>query len=417
METLKELQETIGAVDGVRESNRGSPLTKHLTTVSEGIPMLGWVTIDPKPTEYVTEMLNASKYHGNRVYKEAKEKWVEPFLCNLTQTDQAISREPSHIEWLQAYYAIFQSLISYIKEHYPNGLTWNNKDGIDASEALRQVETSSSPKPASGPSAPPPPPPLPSFDSAPPPPPMPNSSTRAPAGDMNDVFNQLSKGEAVTAGLRKVSPSQQTHKNPSLRTNTVVPPIRSDSLSSTSSAAARGKSPLPARKPESMRTKKPPRKALDGNKWIIEHFDSPSETVTIEASINQSVLVTRCSKLTLQIVGKANAVSIDSSSAVSLIIDSLVSAVDVIKTPRFEMQVLGTLPTVMLDQVDGAAIYLGQESLGTEVFTSKCTAVNVCVQGAGTGEEGDYRECPVPEQIKTVVRGGVVVSEIVEHAG
>ena len=165
-----------------------------------------------------------------------------------------------------------------------------------------------------------------------------------------------------------------------------------------------------------MRTKKPPRKELDGNKWIIENFDGqPENVVEIDAQISQSILITKCTNTTIRILNKANAISIDSSSKVSLIIDSLVSSVDVIKTPKFELQVLGTLPTIMLDQVDGATIYLSRESLGTEVFTSKCAAVNVNVPGKT--EEDDYRECPLPEQIKTVVRDGAVVSEIVEHAG
>ena len=79
------------------------------------------------------------------------------------------------------------------------------------------------------------------------------------------------------------------------------------------------------------------------------------------------------------------------------------------------MQVLGTLPTILMDQVDGASVYLGPESQGTEVFTSKCSQVNVNVPGKT--DEDDYRECPVPEQIKTVIKNGAAVSEIVEHAG
>lgn len=84
---------------------------------------------------------------------------------------------------------------------------------------------------------------------------------------MGAVFNELNRGEAVTAGLKKVDPSQMTHKNPSLRANAPVP-TRSDSTGS----IGRSKSPAPPGKkpkPESMRTKKPPRKELDGNKWII----------------------------------------------------------------------------------------------------------------------------------------------------
>lgn len=136
----------------------------------------------------------------------------------------------------------------------------------------------------------------------------------------------------------------------------------------------------------------------------------------IKAHISHSILISRCTKTTIRVIGKANAISLDNCTRVWLIIDSLVSAVDVIKSPRFELQVLGKLPTIMLDQVDGAAVYLGRESLGTEVFTSKCTGVNVNLPPPGD-EEGDYVERALPEQMKHVVRDGVMVSEIVEHAG
>ena len=164
-----------------------------------------------------------------------------------------------------------------------------------------------------------------------------------------------------------------------------------------------------------MRTKKPPKKELEGNKWFIENYENHSGMLEIEASITHSILIPRCTTTALRVIGKANAISLDNCTAVSLVIDSLVSSVDVIKSPKFEMQVLGALPTIMLDQVDSAQLYLGRQSLNTEVFTSKCTAVNINVPGRT--EEDDYVERPVPEQIKSVVRNGVLVNEIVEHAG
>lgn len=164
-----------------------------------------------------------------------------------------------------------------------------------------------------------------------------------------------------------------------------------------------------------MRTKKPPRKELDQNKWIIEHFDGPTELIEVHASISHSVLISRCNKTSIRVVGKANAISLDNCTQCSLVIDSLVSAVDVIKSPKFELQVLGTLPTIMLDQVDTATIYLSRNSLETEVFTSKCTSVNVNVPG--TTDDDDYEEKALPEQIKSVIRNGALVSEIVEHRG
>ena len=71
-----------------------------------------------------------------------------------------------------------------------------------------------------------------------------------------------------TSGLRKVDKSQMTHKNPALRNGPPVP-ARKDSAGSN-----RGKSPAPNKKPDTMRTKKPSKKVLEGNKWTIENFEN-----------------------------------------------------------------------------------------------------------------------------------------------
>ena len=66
----------MGSVNDIREANRASPLFTHLTTVSEGITVLGWITIEPKPADYVNEVLDSAKFYGNRIIKEYKEKLV-----------------------------------------------------------------------------------------------------------------------------------------------------------------------------------------------------------------------------------------------------------------------------------------------------------------------------------------------------
>jgi adenylyl cyclase-associated protein len=70
--------------------------------------------------------------------------------------------------------------------------------------------------PSAAPSAAPPPPP------PPPPPPVPPPPTAhlSPAGPAA-VFAEINKGADVTKGLKKVDPSQMTHKNPSLRGDVV----------------------------------------------------------------------------------------------------------------------------------------------------------------------------------------------------
>jgi adenylyl cyclase-associated protein len=152
-----------------------------------------------------------------------------------------------------------------------------------------------------------------------------------------------------------------------------------------------------------------------------ENYDNESKPIEIEASISHSILISRCSKTTVMVKGKANAISIDNCPRLSLIVDSLVSSIDVIKSNNFALQVMGTLPTILMDQVDGAQVYLGKDSMHTEVFSSKCSSVNLNIlEGGGNdeGDEGDYKEVPLPEQMRTYIDAdGKVKSEIVEHAG
>ncbi len=69
-----------------------------------------------------------------------------------------------------------------------------------------------------------------------------------------------------------------------------------------------------------------------------------------------------------------------------------------------------------MDSVDGGQIYLGKESMNTEIFSSKCSGININIVDVKSEDE-DYKEVPLPEQIRSWVENGVVKSEIVEHSG
>jgi hypothetical protein len=72
---MTELHTASDAINNIRESNRASPLIDHLSAVAEGIVALGWF-FDPKPADFVSEMLGGIQYYGNKVLKEYKEKYV-----------------------------------------------------------------------------------------------------------------------------------------------------------------------------------------------------------------------------------------------------------------------------------------------------------------------------------------------------
>ncbi|KAH8911359.1 hypothetical protein BR93DRAFT_924047 [Coniochaeta sp. PMI_546] len=392
---LKPINECLIAVNEIKDANRGSPVFSQLSAVSDGIMVLAWVTVDNRPYKHVEESLGSVQFFGNRVLKEYKDK------------------DPKQVEWVQALYQVFRDLAQYVKEYFPNGIPWNPK-GQPVKEVIKSLDSGSAsssspaPPPPSGAGAPPPPPP-------PGPPPVLKikeqaAAPEAPAaGGLGAVFSELNKGESVTKGLRKVDKSEMTHKNPSLRAGSTVPDGESP---------VRGKSPAPGKKPkpESMRVKKPPKKELDGNKWTIENFEKEPQPIEIEASINHSILISKCSNTTIIIKGKANAVTIENTNRLSLVLDSLVSSVDVVKSQNFALQVLGSIPTVLMDQVDGAQVYFSKESAATRIFSSKSAGINLNVI---SGPDDDYKELPLPAQICSYYdeEKGDVVNEIVSHAG
>ena len=253
-ELLKPINDSLMTVTELKDSNRANPMYTQLSAVADGIMVLAWVTVSHRPFTHVEECLGSAQFFGNRVIKEYKDK------------------DPKQIEWIQSFYQIFNDLRDYVKQYFPNGIVWNSK-GQPAQTVAKSLD---SPAPAaSGTPAPPPPP----GGGAPPPPPPPPgpppvldikeqaapAAAPAPAagggGGFGAVFSELNKGSEVTKGLRKVDKSEMTHKNPSLRADTSV----------SDSSAGRPKSPAPGKKPkpESMRMKKPPKKELDGKKWLI----------------------------------------------------------------------------------------------------------------------------------------------------
>lgn len=132
--------------------------------------------------------------------------------------------------------------------------------------------------------------------------------------------------------------------------------------------------------------------------------------------MHQSILISRCNNTTVFVRGKANQVTVENSTRLSLIVESLVSTVDVVKAANFALQVTGVIPTVLLDQVDGGQIYFSKDSTQTRVFTSKSAGVNL---NFISGEDEDYKEHPLPSQIESYYdeAKGELVNLIVDHAG
>jgi adenylyl cyclase-associated protein len=98
-----------------------------------------------------------------------------------------------------------------------------------------------------------------------------------------------------------------------------------------------------------------------------------------------------------------------------VVVDSAVSSFSITSSPSFEVQINGTIPTIQIDTTDSGSVYLSKECMEmVEIITSKTSSINISVP---TGEGGDFEERPVPEQMRSRVVNGKLITEIVEHSG
>ncbi|KAI0781345.1 cyclase-associated protein [Trametes elegans] len=381
---LAPLQKDIEAITRAKEANRKDrEWFNHLSTVAEGAPSVGWITISPTPGPYVAEVKDSTQFYGNRVLKEFKEK------------------DPKHAEWVKAWIGLLEELRKYVVEFHTTGLVWNAR-GVD----VEQFQSSSTPAPAGG-APPPPPPPPPAPPVAPPPPPA-GASAPASGGGINAVFEQLNRGEEVTKGLRKVDKSQMTHKNPALRAGSTVP--------ATTSSLQAGKKPTKPSKPQALMGKKPSKFALEGNKWLIEYQESQPPITLDNVEISQTVNLYGCKNQTVVVKGKCNAVTLVNCTKTSVLVESVISSISVTNSPSFALQITGKAPTIQLDSTDSGQIYLSRECLEAEITTAKCSSINVSLPVEGE-EEGVFNEHPIPEMFRTTIVDGKLVTTAVEHAG
>jgi len=361
---LKPTSDLISQIQDFREKHRNKKeFFNHLSAVSDGVPALGWVMMSPKPAPHVLQMKDAAEFYTNRVLKEA--------------TDD------TQKTWARTLPTILNDLANFVKKYHTTGVVWNPKGG-EASAASSSSSTSSSSSASS------------------------SNTTTAPivkpeggAPPAGGLFAALNKGADITSGLKKVDKSQMTHKNPELRAGGVV--------------QAKEEKEKVEKTVGGKVEDKPPKFALEGNKWVVE-FQKNNNNIVIENPENKhTVYIYKCTGSTITVKGKVNQITVDGCKKTGVVCDNVISGVDVVNSQSVQVQVTGKAPTVSIDKTDGAQIYLSREGLATEVLSSKSSEMNVLIPGVK--EEDDMIEVPIPEQFKTIYVDGKFRTELVEHSG
>lgn len=377
--TVEALQKT----QKFREDNRRSKNFNHLSTMSEGIPILGWVQVSPKPAPYCGEMVGAAEFYSNRVIKEYKGK----------------EESESHLAWARSFIATCKALQAFVKKHHTTGLVWNAQGG----EAMAAAGSAPAPAAAAAPAGGAPPPP------GPPPPAMTAAEIDAAVAganksaaakpDTSGLMAALNKGGDVTKGLKKVDRSQMTHKNPELRASSVV---KAEPKKETKAAPKYGGAVK----------KGTPKVELSGKKWMIE-WQEDNANIEIEGDRSQTVYIYKCTRSTIKINGKVNAITVDGCKKTGLVFGDLVATCDLVNCQSVQVQTTGKVPTISVDKTDGCQIYLSKDAMDCEIISAKSSEMNVSHPGAT--EDDDWVETPLPEQYKSFQKDGKWVTECMQH--
>jgi adenylyl cyclase-associated protein len=366
---VKPTSDLLGEVIAIRDKSRTSKFFNNLSAVSEGIPALGWVLVEKTPGPHVADMRGGSEFYSNRILKDFKGK------------------DETQVSWVSHFNTFLKDLQTYIKNFHTTGVAWNPKGGEAKLGAAPAAAAPSAPKP---PPAGPPPPAAPPAGAA--------SASKAP--DTGALFAALNKGGDVTSGLKKVTDDMKT-KN------------RTDKTAVVAASAAPAKAEKPAAGAKQA-AKKPPKFQLDGNKWVVENQENNREIVISETEPKQVVYIYGCLNTTVQIKSKVNAITVDNCKRTAVVFENAVSGLEIVNSNSLEIQIIGKVPSVAIDKSSGVQLFLSKDCLDAEIVTSKSDSMNILIP---TKEGADPIEIPVPEQYKSIIKDGKLITECVQHSG
>jgi len=351
------LQEAMKEADA---SIQRGDFENHQKAVKEVVASLSWLMVEPAPSEFVKEHIGGSDFWANKIRVAHKGDAAQAAFCDTLK-------------------ALIVGLTSYVKEHHLTGLSWNPKGN-----PVGDYSCSSAPA-APAPSS--------------------QSSAPAPPADSGrpGLFAELSKGSAVTGGLKKVTRDMQTWRTEYKGPKDSAAP-KSSSATRPSAATAK---PKPAARPPKVEYMNA------GHKWMVEHQTEAQGVVEVAVqNINQSVYIYNCNNAIINITGKAKGVTVDTCKKTKVLLDSTVSSLEFVNCQRMQSQVRDTVPSVAIDKTDGILVYLSENSLAATFTTSKSSEMNISIPQPGSD---DQVEIPIPEQfVHRIIQGNPpsVTSEV-----
>jgi len=146
---------------------------------------------------------------------------------------------------------------------------------------------------------------------------------------------------------------------------------------------------------------------------MVENQISNKNLVISDTEAKHTVYIYNCKGSTIQIKGKVNAITVDNCSKTGVVFENCIASFEVVNCNGIEVQVTGKVPSFAIDKTSGCQLFLSKLSLAAEIVTSKSSELNIVIPG--DSDSDDVTEVAVPEQYKSTIVGGKLVTEVVAH--
>ena len=236
----------------------------------------------------------------------------------------------------------------------------------------------------------------PALPKAAPPPPTERVENTPPEDSnagMAAVMNELVSGSLK---LKKVTDDMKTKNR---KDDDVFPPIPAASVAPEATSKTSDvlkKTPVPVLQPVC---------EIQRSNWVVENYVNHQGVLKLEnCDMKQIVYISKCVNSTIYVDCKVKSITLDGCKRVNLIVNSVISSVELVNCERCKIHSVNELPSLCIDKCSGVTVTLSPASINCEITSSKSSEMNVAIP---IGTDGDYKELPIPEQYVHRVNAGI----------
>lgn len=323
-EELKKLRQ--GVLDTAKpifdlKGSRDCKAPNAAAGAADACPAFAWVNMEGGPLETITAAIEGCDFFLNKVRKQSKDE-NQPHLMTFAN----LIRDG------------LKALHDYVKENFKMGLSWNGK-GADVSAFLGGAAATpaspASPAPAASAAG------AGAVAAAPPKVPTP-AGGNDPAKLQSALFAQLQsidQSSGRTAGLKHVTKDMKSKPGDA----PAVVPAAAAAATKTPTASATA-----TRREDAIPTGTPRTELVD-KRCYVEFHQTKGSTVTLPQAegqgtvtalnMTQEVYCYGCKDIAVIVNSKVKAVRLDKCSNVTVLVESVLSGIEVVNSKRIKMQV------------------------------------------------------------------------------